>query len=257
MLYQTEISGYLLVAPRSPGESFQASERKLLENIAQQAGAVAHAAKLTADLRISRQHLVTAREEERRRIRRDLHDGLGPQLASQTLTLTAARRMLQENPQAADELLEEAIKHAQTATDDVRRVVYDLRPPALDDLGLVGAIETYIHKLEAGGLNICLEIPAKLPPLPAAVEVACYLIIQEALTNVTRHAAADTCFVTLVVSDNFQVKIQDQGQGIPPNAQPGVGLRSMRQRAEELGGSFQITSMPDQGTTVLVELPLT
>ena len=256
MLYQTETSGYLVVAYRSPGESFSTTDRQLLENIAQQAGAAAHAAKLTADLRISRQRLVTAREEERRRIRRDLHDGLGPQLASQTLTLTAARRMLQENPQAADDLLKEAIKHAQNATEDVRRVVYELRPPALDDLGLIGAIQAHIHKVEAGGLEIKFTYPEKLPPLPAAVEVACYLIIQEALANIVRHSGAKTCQISILLNENLHLEIQDQGQGISPNHHHGVGLRSMRQRAEELGGRFQITTPQIGGTQVIVDLPL-
>jgi len=257
MIYQTETSGYLVVAQRAPGESFSSSERQLLENIAHQAGAAAHAAKLTADLRLSRHRLVTAREEERRRIRRDLHDGLGPQLASQTLTLTAARRILQENPQAADDLLKEAIKHAQTATDDIRRVVYDLRPPALDDLGLKGAIQAHIHKIELGGLEINLETPDTMPSLPAAVEVACYLIIQEALTNVIRHSNAKYCEIILSTNGSLHIEIRDQGRGIPAQPNRGVGLDSMRQRAEELDGSFQIISTPTSGTKLIIDLPLT
>jgi signal transduction histidine kinase len=256
MVYQTGNSGYLIVAPRSQGESFTSSEHLLLENIAQQAGAVAHAVKLTADLRLSRQKLVTAREEERRRIRQDLHDGLGPQLASQTLTLTAARRMLHKNPQAADDLLSEAIKHAQAATNDIRRVVYDLRPAALDDLGLTGAIQTYIHKIETGGLVIHFEYPEKLPALPAAVEVACYLIVQEALTNILKHADASKCMMSITTNGNLHLEIQDDGRGIPSKIKPGLGLRSMRQRAEELSGTFQITSLKGSGTNLLVDLPL-
>ena len=256
MQYQTETSGYLVVAHRSPGESFSTTDQSLLENIAHQAGAAAHAAKLTADLRISRQRLVTAREEERRRIRRDLHDGLGPQLASQTLTLTAARRLLREEPQAADELLSEAIKHAQAATDDVRRVVYELRPPALDDLGLIGAIQAHVHKLESGGLHIDLDIPDQLPTLPAAVEVACYLIIQEALANVIRHSGSDYCKVSLSINGELHIEISDTGQGISPDHQPGVGLNSMRQRVSELDGKILIKSTPKGGTNIIVDLPL-
>jgi len=256
MLYQTETSGYLVIAPRSPGESFSSSERQLLENIAHQAGAAAHAAKLTADLRLSRHRLVTAREEERRRIRRDLHDGLGPQLASQTLTLTAARRMLHQDPQMADDLLKEAIKHAQAATDDIRRVVYDLRPPALDDLGLIGAIQAHTHTLESGGLKIDLETPKKLPPLPAAVEVACYLIIQEALANVIRHSGAKFCKILLTINGSLHIEIRDHGGGFPARPHRGVGLNSMRQRAEELDGRFQIISPPDGGTKLIADLPL-
>jgi signal transduction histidine kinase len=256
MQYQSETSGYLVVAQRAPGESFRSSERQLLANIAHQAGAAAHAAKLTTDLRLSRQRLVTAREEERRRIRRDLHDGLGPQLASQTLTLTAARRVLANDPKAADNLLKEAVKHAQAATDDIRRVVYDLRPPALDDLGLIGAIQAHIHKIELGGLKIKMEFPDQLPDLPAAVEVACYLIVQEALANVIRHSGAEHCKIILLVNTCLHIEIQDQGRGIPAQAQRGVGLESMRQRAEELDGSFEIFSSQNGGTNLIVELPL-
>jgi signal transduction histidine kinase len=257
MTYQTETSGYLVVAQRAPGESFSSPERELLENIAHQAGAAARAAQLTADLRLSRQRLVTAREEERRRIRRDLHDGLGPQLASQTLTLTAARRMLADDPKAADDLLKEAIKHAQAATDDIRRVVYELRPPALDDLGLIGAIKAHIHKIELGGLKIEMESPDQLPALPAAVEVACYLIVQEALANVIRHSGKNHCKIMLSVNAVLHIEIRDQGVGLPAQPHHGVGLESMRQRAEELDGSFQIFSPPVGGTNLIVELPLT
>ena len=256
MTYQNETSGHLLVAPRSAGEPFNETERRLLENIAQQAGAAAHAAKLTTDLRLSRQHLVTAREEERRRIRRDLHDGLGPQLASQTLTLTAARRLLEQDPQAADDLLKEAIKHAQAATEDVRRVVYELRPPALDDLGLTGALRAQAQRFASSDLKIELELPEKLDILPAAVEVACFMIFQEALTNIVRHANATHCHVTVKVAGDLLMEILDNGIGISKDRTLGVGLNSMRQRAEELGGIFQVESQSSGGTQLSIRLPL-
>lgn len=255
MSYQTETSGFLVVAPRSPGESFRTTEHRLLENIAHQAGAAAHAARLTADLRFSHQKLVTAREEERRRIRRDLHDGLGPQLAGQALTLTAARRLLSQDPQSADELLKEAIKHAQAATEDVRRVVYDLRPPALDDLGLIGAMRAQAQRFESNEMQIDLTLPDSIPPLPAAVEVACYMIFQEALTNVLRHSGAAHCTISLKTNDNLELEICDDGRGIRGDRHTGVGLNSMRQRAEEVGGVFQIILPPEGGTLVSVNLP--
>jgi len=256
MLYQTETSGFLVVAPRSSGEPFSSSEHRLLENIAHQAGAAAHAAKLTADLRISHQRLLTAREEERRRIRRDLHDGLGPQLASQALTLTAARRLLSQDPQSADELLKEAIKHAQVATEDIRRVVYDLRLPALDDLGLIGAMRAQAQRFESNELQIELNLPDSIPPLPAAVEVACYLIFQEALTNALRHSKAAHCTIALKASGNLELEVYDDGMGLQVDHHKGVGLNSMRQRAEELGGTFQIGSPPEGGTRLFVNLPM-
>jgi len=256
MQYQTTTSGYLTVAQRSPGETFQPTELQLLENIARQAGAAAHAAKLTADLLASRQQLVTTREEERRRIRRDLHDGLGPQLASQTLTLTAVRRLLSQNPDAADQLIQEAIKHAQTSTDDLRRLVYDLRPPALDDLGLINAMKTRAQHFISEEMQLAIDLPNSLPPLPAAVEVACYMIFQEALTNVIRHSEASYCSVSLNLKTDLELCIEDNGRGIDQQYHSGVGMNSMRQRAEELGGKFQVRSIPHKGTMLTAYLPL-
>jgi signal transduction histidine kinase len=255
LVYQGESVGFFVVARRAQEESFSPKDMQLLENIARQAGAAAYNARLTADLQRARQRLVTAREEERRRIRRDLHDGLGPQLASQTLTLTAARRIYKEDQPAADKLLAEAIKHAQTATEDIRRVVHDLRPPALDDLGVIGAIKAQIENFQASGIQISTDILDVLPPLPAAVESACYMILQEALNNVTRHSEASQCKVSLALGNSLRLEISDNGLGISQDHQPGVGLRSMRQRAEELGGTFSLDSGPGRGTRLIVSLP--
>ncbi len=256
LVYQGESVGYFVVAQRAREESFSLKDHQLLENIARQAGAAAHNALLTTDLIRARQRLITTREEERRRIRRDLHDGLGPQLASQTLTLSAARRLITKEPQNADALLAEAIRHAQTATEDVRRLVYDLRPPALDDLGLIGALEAQIQRFEPGNMQIRLSVPDTLPSLPAAVEVACYLISQEALNNVMRHSGASTCKITLSVNEVLHLEIQDNGTGIQSERGSGVGLHSMRQRAQELGGSFKIESRLGEGTIIIVQLPM-
>ena len=256
MQYQNTVSGYLVVAERSQGESFQAVEIQLLENIARQAGAAAHATKLTTDLLSSRQKLVTAREEERRRIRRDLHDGLGPQLASQTLTLTAARRLLASDPEKAEQLIQEAIRYAQTSTEDLRRMVYDLRPPALDDLGLIGAMQSRAQHFESEKLELEFDLPTTLPQLPAAVEVACYMIFQEALTNVIRHAKASHCKVSLKVQAGLELRVEDNGTGIKSQHSSGVGLNSMRQRAEELGGKFQVRSSPQTGTQLTITFPI-
>jgi len=124
-----------MLALRAPGEHFMESERQLLDDLARQAGVAAHAVRLTADLQRSRERLVSAREEERRRLRRDLHDGLGPQLASLTLKLETARNRLTDDP-LADSLLADLAKRTQAATADIRRLVYGLRPPTLDELGV-------------------------------------------------------------------------------------------------------------------------
>jgi signal transduction histidine kinase len=256
LTYSHENIGQLRVAPRERGEVFTASEQRLLADIARQAGVAVHAARLANDLQRSRERLVTTREEERRRLRRDLHDGLGPQLASQTLTLTAASQLMREKPEEAAALLAEAIRHAQDAVNDIRRVVYELRPPALDDLGLAGALRAQAAEYGAGGLQFGLCLPDSLPPLPAAVEVACYRIAQEALTNVVRHAHAQHCWLALTVSAALTLEVADDGRGLAPDRRAGVGLASMRERAAELGGQCQVEPRPGGGTCILATLPL-
>jgi signal transduction histidine kinase len=256
LVYQAETSGHLLVAPRSTGGSFEPFDLRLLENIAHQAGAAAHAARLTTDLRLSRQKLVTALEEERRRIRRDLHDGLGPNLASLTLRLDALRNLLHSDPHRAEQLLDDLKKQAQATIQDIRILVYELRPPALDELGLVGAIRTFIDQHTEARPILTLEVPSNLPPLPAALEVAAYRITMEGLNNILRHADASQATVRLILEpEHLRVEIHDDGIGIPPDLASGVGLASMRERAEELGGSFEI--MPrHSGFHLRARLPL-
>jgi signal transduction histidine kinase len=256
LVYQAETVGQLLVAPRAPGESFTPAERRLLEDIALHAGVAAHAVRLSAELQRSRERLVTAREEERRRLRRDLHDGLGPQLASLTLTLAAARELLRHDIDAADQLLQELSIHTQAAIADIRRVVNDLRPPALDDLGLALAVREQAARYRQAGLQITVDAPERLPPLPAAVEAAAYRIVQEALTNVVRHAQARACLVRLTLGDVLEVTVHDDGVGLPPGARGGVGLTSMRERAAELGGTWALDSAPGRGVCIRARLPL-
>jgi signal transduction histidine kinase len=256
LTYQSESVGQLLLAPRDLDEAFSAADQRLLDDLARQAGIAVHAVRLTYDLQRSRERLVAAREEERRRLRRDLHDGLGPQLASLTLTIAAARELLRHDADAADRLLQELTVHTQAAIADIRRVVYDLRPPALDDLGLVLALREQAASYRQAGLRITIDAPDRLPPLPAAVEAAAYRIVQEALTNVVRHARARTCVVRLTLGDVLEVQIRDDGVGLGEGGRSGVGLMSMRERTAELGGSCQIESLPGRGTCIHARLPL-
>jgi signal transduction histidine kinase len=260
IIYQADNIGNLVVAPRSPGEPFSEIDITLLENIAHQAGAAAQAAKLTADLQHSRQRLVTAREEERRRLRRDLHDGLGPQLASQTLMLDALSKRIQQDPASATGLLYELKEQSQSAIRDIRQLVYDLRPPALDELGLETAIREAAAAYQRSGLKIEVTTKGSLPQLPAAVEVAAYRISQEAITNVSRHAKAQNCEVALdLVHDGdlacLSIEVSDDGIGLHDDKPTGVGLHSMRERAEELGGRFEIHTGTKEGTRVSALLP--
>ncbi len=257
LVYQGEIVGQLLAAPRGRGETFHETDMVLLENIARQAGAVAHAARLTADLRRSSQRLVTAREEERRRLRRDLHDGLGPYLASFPLALDAVIRLMESNPPAAAAILRELQKQSQNAVREIRRLVYNLRPPALDDLGLTGALRESVARYNRSGVHITFDAPDPMPPLPAAVEVAAFRIVQEGITNVVRHAHARTCRVALRLErDCLCVTIEDDGRGLPPNLRKGVGLRSMQERVTTLGGRFSLGKSSAGGALVEAWLPI-
>jgi signal transduction histidine kinase len=262
LIYQAETIGHLLVAPRAPGEVLSPMDRHLLENIAHQTGMAVHAVSLTADLQRSRQHLVTAREEERRRLRRDLHDGLGPNLASQGLKLAAVKQLLENDPASAIPLLEQVMAQNQSTVEEVRRLVYGLRPPALDELGLVAAIRDHVAGIDGKStLQIEINEPVGgLPPLSAAVEVAAYRIVLEALTNVIRHAQAHHCAIRFSPSQNgtnaiLQIEIVDDGIGLPRDLRAGVGLRSMRERAEELDGRLTVESQPSV-TRVLAILPI-
>ena len=258
LVYQQETVGELLLAPRSPGEAFAAADRRLLDDLARQAGVAVHAVRLTADLRGSRERLVTAREEERRRLRRDLHDGLGPMLGSLTLKLDVASDLLERDPAAARTLLLGLKGQVQGAIGDIRRLVYALRPPALDDLGLLGALREEATRYGDTGLQVTVESPERLPPLPAAVEVAAFRIAQEALTNVARHARARTCSVRLSLEEatgTMHVEIADDGCGLALARPYGVGLASMRERAEELGGTCVVEPLPVGGTRVRASLP--
>jgi signal transduction histidine kinase len=285
LVYQGEPVGRLLVSPRAPGEAWSPADRRLLDDLAHHAGVAVHGVRLTrdlkrltADLQRSRERLVLAREEERRRLRRDLHDDLAPTLASLGLTAVTAADLIPTDPAAAGDLVRELHAAIRAAVGDIRRLVYDLRPPTLDELGLVAAVreraEQYSghrgHGRAGGepaspdGLEVTVEAPRCLPPLPAAVEVAAYRIVQEALMNVSRHARARTCVVRLALAETdggarqLLVEVTDDGVGLPAveGRRAGVGLRSMRERATELGGDCAIEQLAPAGTRVAARLPL-
>jgi signal transduction histidine kinase len=267
LVYRQEQVGELWLAPRSPGEDLTLADRRLLHDLAHQVGVAVHAMRLTADLQRlthdlqhSRERLVASREEERRRLRRDLHDGLGPRLAGLLLKLETARNRLAHDP-LAETLLSDLIARTQEAVADIRRLVYALRPPALDELGLIPALQEQVLQYSDQGspeVHISLEAPEHLPPLPAAVEVAIFRIVQEALTNVVRHAHASQCVVRLALHEHerlLELEIEDNGCGLAPVRSTGVGLASMRERAEELGGTCEVRQGPTGGTRVYVKLP--
>ncbi len=253
LIYQREEIGRLVIAPRAPGEQFSSADRSLLEELARQTEVAVHAVRLTADLQGSRERLVTTREEERRRLRRDLHDGIGPTLTGLALQLHAVRELVRSKPEDAEETLASLGRRTEETLSEMRRLIYGLRPPALDDLGLIPSI--YQQAQSQGMVDLSggtrtddllenrpifsMEAPEELPPLPAAVEVACYRIVQEAITNVARHAYAKRCYVRLSVDRGagvVEVEITDDGVGIPGDRVAGVGLSSMRRAG---GGAWR------------------
>jgi signal transduction histidine kinase len=242
------------VSPRERGAQWSRADRRALEAIGRQVAVAAHAVRLSQDLRRSRERLVMAREEERRRIRRDLHDELGPRLAALALELDTAR---EADPADIDAAVGRAADRAREGIAEVRRLVYDLRPRTLDDFGLEGALREQAERLSSDGLAVSVAVEQELRDLPAAVEAAAYRIGSEAMTNAARHSGARRCGVTLAVGDGrLWLGVSDDGQGIDDEAERGVGLASMEERATELGGTFELQTAPGAGTRILAGLPL-
>jgi two-component system, NarL family, sensor kinase len=234
------------------------ADRQVLEVLAAPVAVALHAVLLSQELQRSRERLVAAREEERRRLRRDLHDGLGPILTAVTLKADAARSALDTAPNQADELLADLRGDAKQAIGDLRRVVEDLRPASLDELGLLGAISQQVDRFSRQGLLVVLDAPPALPVLPAAVEVAAYRICTEALTNIARHAQAHHASIVLAVGGELCLEVHDDGAAPTTNGdgwRPGVGLMSMAQRAAEVGGTLQAGPTPTGGR-IQASLPL-
>lgn len=287
LVYQQERIGEFIVAPRVGEDKFGDVDLRLLNDLARQTGIAAYSVRLTtelrhmtADLQRSRARLISAREEERRRLRRDLHDGLGPTLAALALTASTARDLIATDPAAAATLATELQTEIRSAVAEIRRLVYDLRPPTLDELGLVAAIRDSAnhptgHLRSADGaksLAVSVVAPDPLPPLPAAVEVAAYRIAQEAVTNVIRHAHASECMIRISLDDatdplpgaaatgshpsTLVLEICDNGDGLPAAYRGGVGLRSMRERAAELGGTCAVENAGGCQTRVVARLPI-
>lgn len=258
LAYRENRLGLLHVVARRPREGLSAGDARLLGDLARQVGITLHLSRLRDALQVSREQIVLAREEERRRIRRDLHDGLGPSLASLRLQLTALRHDLAHDPRAQGRI-DELREDLRAMTADLRRLVYDLRPPMLDDLGLLGALRSLDRP---GGPACRIELPAQLPPLPAAVEVAVYRIAVEALHNAARHGRAEGCIVRLETirldpeGDALILSVTDDGAGLPADYVAGIGHRSMQERAAELGGWVGICAAVHAGTCITASFPL-
>jgi signal transduction histidine kinase len=259
--YAGEKVGTLEVSYR-PGTTPSRMAVLRLDELRERMGAVLHAARIKTAVTESRRAVAVAREEERRRLRRDLHDGLGPALAAVALRVDGARALLNDDPARATAVLTAVSSDVRSTIDDIRRLVYDLQPPILDSVGLIAAIgeqaAAFSEAGDGGGrLSVKVTAPQRLPDLPAAVEVAAYRIVCEALANVARHAGASACRIGIDVSAGaLALTIDDDGNGRGGAERPGVGTASMFERAGELGGQCAIGRSPLGGTRVTVTLPL-
>ncbi|GAA0226568.1 sensor histidine kinase [Actinomadura nitritigenes] len=227
--------------------------------VAAHAAAIPHLLRLTHDLQRSRERILASREEERRRLRHDLHDELGPTLASLAMSLDAARITLAGEPERMDPLLADVRDRLANAVGEIRDLAHGLRPPALDDLGLVAAIESFA---EGCAERVDVRFDGGPAELPAAVEVAAYRIVQEALTNVRLHAPDSTAMVLLRRDADLHLMVADTGPGLPDTGRngdrprPRRGMAAMKEWAAEVGGGCTVTSRPGGGTVVSARLPL-
>ena len=242
--------GEIVVGLRAGDLTLAASDANVLRIVAPLLAQTLRAQALARDLQASRNAAITAIEEERRRLRRDLHDGLGPTLSGVAFATDAARNQLVDDSAAADALLKQLRADTSSAIAEVRRLVEGLRPPALDELGLLGAVRQHAASLHADGgapLQVTISAPDPLPELSAAAEVTAYRIVVEALTNVARHADATSAAVELsVAGDDLRLSVQDDGRSAR-SWRPGVGMSSMRERAEQVGGTLTARSRAEGG----------
>ncbi|MFF5243162.1 histidine kinase [Streptosporangium sp. NPDC000095] len=253
LVWHGEPVGRLLLGSPGPRRFAAAHNDRLVAVAVPYVADVAHAVRMTADLQRSRERILTAREEERRRLRRDLHDGLGHALTEMAMSINMARISLRTAPASADRLLLELRSGMDAVSREIRELVYGLRPPTLDELGLAGAVRALAQE---GGPRVAVEIEGDLSDLPAAAEVAAYRIAQEGLTNIRKHAGASSAVISLRRGESLVVRVQDDGSGLPSGPRTGVGLLSMRERAAELGGTCVIESAPEGGTVVEAVLPI-
>jgi signal transduction histidine kinase len=254
--YAGEMVGELIVAARV-SESLNTADQRLLADLARPIGVAAHAFRLTADLERARLRIVAEREEARRRLGSDLHDGVGHQLAGLARKAELATNLLERDPTAARVMLAEVTQQLNIAITQVRGLAHQLHPPELELLGLVDALRERAQV--QSNFAIRVDAPDSLPPLPTAIETAAYYIALEALTNVEKHAGAKLCHIHLTLVDSdppvLEMDIADDGRGLSPQTAGGLGLLSMQARAAEVGGLCRIESTSQGGARVSVRLP--
>lgn len=253
--FRGETIGQLEVIPGQASASISPEEDYLLGEIAHRTGSAAHVVRITRDLQHARERLVLAREEERRKLRRNLHDAVGPTLTAIMLKMGALRDRVRQDA-TSEAMVTELREQIRGVVTQIRHVIYDLRPPALEELGLLTTIREQAQQFSVGDLEVKVYAPDFLPLLPAAVEVATYRIVLEALNNVAKHSHATQCDIRLRIADYLYIDVIDNGLGLPERLQPGVGMSSIRERVAELGGNCTFKKLPSGGTHVLVKLPM-
>ena len=253
--HRGETIGQLSIACDASKPSITSEENQLLGDIAHRTGTAAHVMRITRDLQHARERLVLAREEERKKLRRNLHDAVGPTLTATMLKMGALRDRVQQD-KFAEAMVSDLREQIRGVVTQIRHVIYDLRPPALEELGLLTTIREQAQQFSIADLQVNVIAPDYLPLLPAAVEVATYRIVLEALNNVAKHSQATHCDIRLRISDYLYVDITDNGVGMPDRLEPGVGISSIRERVSELGGSATFKKIATGGTHVSVRLPL-
>ncbi|WP_426519572.1 sensor histidine kinase [Diaminobutyricibacter sp. McL0618] len=250
--FRGELLATLSAAPRLGESELSARDRKVMAAIAQHAAPALHGARALREATTTQAALVAAREEERRRLRRELHDDLGPALSGLALAAAALATRTEE----IDDEIAQSARELQTDINDAatrsREISHGLRPPILDDHGLEAALRSRL----GSATDVVFEV-GHLGDLPAAVDLAALRIVQEAVTNVRRHADASLCRVAVERAANgLRIEVADNGVGMPQTATAGIGLRSIRERAAELGGRTRISRPRAGGTLVTVWLPI-
>jgi signal transduction histidine kinase len=253
LIYDNEPIGNLIVGPRHGERRLSGSDQRVIDVVATPLAIVLHAQALTEDLKASRERVIEAAEEERSRLRRELHDSLGPLLTGAAFKADGIALAAQHRPERAESLAIELADQLRQSVEGVRQLAYGLRPAALDELGLVGALEEQGRRF--GPVKVVIDAPESLPTLPSSVEVAAYRIATEALTNVIRHSDAKLASVRLETNGGtLEMIITDDGTSPLPWS-PGLGLTSIKSRASEVGGACEAGPTADGGR-VVATLPL-
>ncbi len=213
--------------------------------------------RLERERRESARLILSAQEEERARIARELHDEVGQALTAGLLHLERASR--EDEPDAAAHEVSNAKEVVRDSLNQVRSITLRLRPEALDDLGLRSALLTLCERVQAGAkIKVSATLPARFPDLTPDQELVAYRVAQEAMTNVVRHATAGAAWLSLAEADGVVLLgVEDDGTGFPADAVPGAGIEGMRERALLVAGKLQIGPSGHGGTSVTLTLPKT